>query len=219
MRYHVKGRVIRSENAAKPATQACKWVLSYIRRLPRNSTGLDYGCGKLRYTIPLARRIKKVFAVDSHVQVSRLQKIKGRLSTIPQYASQRLPNVVICTVGQANWRATRYDVALVLNVLSAIPVYRVRIDILRTVWGLVRPGGSMLAVTQFWSSYFRRWERSPSAVEHLDGWLVKSRAGDSFYGLIDLKSLERHCRQAGVNIAETGYCRSGESAYLVGRKD
>jgi hypothetical protein len=77
MRYRVRGCELRSENAAKPASQPSRAVLGWIAGLPAGLVILDYGCGKLRYAGPLAKRARAVMAVDSHVQVSRLQKLEN----------------------------------------------------------------------------------------------------------------------------------------------
>ena len=86
MRYVVRGLEIRTENAAKPIGRASRWVLKWIEGLPSNAVALDYGCGNLRYTVPLAERVRSVYAVDSEYQVRRVQKLGDSYSDLCLYA-------------------------------------------------------------------------------------------------------------------------------------
>jgi 2-polyprenyl-3-methyl-5-hydroxy-6-metoxy-1,4-benzoquinol methylase len=181
------------------------------------ATRLDLGCGKLRYTIPLSRPGKRVVAVDSEVQLSRIQIIAGQRCSIRKYAALNLPNVEIYSTQQTQWRRAQYDYILCSNVLSAIPCYRVRKQLLTEVRGLLKPNGVLLVTTQHRNSYFKLWLRDPRAESYLDGFLVSLRHGASFYGLIPPKTLKRLSARCGLRVIEAGSI--GETAYvLAGRR-
>ena len=214
MHYKVAGLVVKTENAAKPASQACRWVLRWIDDLSKESVALDYGCGKFRYTIPLAKRVSKVYAVDSEVQVKRLQLVDGERTTLKQYAQTRLPKVEVYEVDERGWRRKKYDRILLANVLSTIPVIRRRVDMLSMLRDLLRQDGQLLACTQFRNSYFKTYETNPRAHQRRGGWLVQLGSDSaSYYAIVPLKRLERLCFQAKLRVVHA-YVR-GESAYVV----
>jgi len=74
MRYEiVSGVVIKTENAAKPASQSSGFLKSLLGTLPRVSTSIDYGCGKLRYLDAILEKTDFLTLVDSEIQLSRIQ--------------------------------------------------------------------------------------------------------------------------------------------------
>jgi 2-polyprenyl-3-methyl-5-hydroxy-6-metoxy-1,4-benzoquinol methylase len=213
MHYEVDGLVIRSENAAKPPSQPSKWVMDWIRGLPRGARVLDYGCGKLRYTIPLSRRVRTVVAVDSAQQVSRTQLINKKRTTLVDYVSAKLVNVEVYEVDQGGWQR-EYDRILVANVLSAIPNLAQRIKLLQKLATLVSTKGQLLACNQYRNTYFRDFETNPRAHWRRDGWLVRlSETTASFYAIIPPDKLEALCQKSGLQVSDL-YVR-GESAYAV----
>jgi len=215
MRYEIRGVSIRSENAAKPISQPSKWVLDWIQELPHSAKALDFGCGKFRYTVPLSSVVGRVDAVDSRRQLDRQQVINGKKTSLGEYANKHLSNVRVYSESSAVWRRRRYDVILLTNVLSAIPFRNHRIDILRRLKLTLKQRGKILIVTQFADAHFSSYRQSPRASRYRDGWLVTARSGSSFYATIDLRSLSRHCRDAGLKIAERGVIRRGKSAYIL----
>jgi len=219
MHYRVRQRLVCAENAAKSWMQPSQYVLAWIDALPRRSCVLDFGCGKLRYTIPLCDRVRSVCAVDSAVQVDRVQTIGGVTITARQYAASRLPAVKIYSVDETGWTRNRYDAILCCNVLSAIPLLTVRQRILKKLLAVARDGGLLLATTQYRNSYFTSFASNPRARRHLDGWLVEdprdaNRA--SFYGMVPVHELSRAVAKAGWHVEEA--LTKGESAFVVGMK-
>jgi len=213
MRYVIRGLEIRSENAAKPAGSASRWVLRWIRCLPHDLSGLDIGCGKLRYTIPLSKRIAKVTAVDSSVQLDRLQIVSGRLRSVRLYASESLRNVKIHSLEDSTWRRRRYQVVLCTNVLSAIPCTKTRQRLVRDAFSCLAPDGKLLITTQYRNSHFSGWKTDPKAIPYLDGFLVTGKRGTSFYGLLDAAALTSLCLRCGFRVAQSGHVK--ELAYVV----
>jgi 2-polyprenyl-3-methyl-5-hydroxy-6-metoxy-1,4-benzoquinol methylase len=216
MHYTVRGLEIRSENAAKPASSASHWMLDWIQRQPRGARGLDLGCGKLRYTVPLARRISSVTAVDSVVQLNRRQTLFGKVRTVKDYISASLPNVRARSIDDRSWRRQRYQIILCSNVLSAIPCRVTRRRIVRAAYKCLAPGGKFLLTTQYRNSHFDSWRHNHRAKRYLDGYLVKNDRGVSFYGLLDSNALNRLCTLCGFEVHDSGHER--EIAYVVAGK-
>jgi hypothetical protein len=135
-RYRVRGCEVRSENAAKPAESAGGWLLTWLRRLEPSLDGLDLGCGKLRYTVPLSNRINRVMAVGSQIQVDRVQTSFGCKCTVREY----LPNVSVNATIEREWRRQRYDFILCSNVLSAIPDRRERASLISSAFERLKHG-------------------------------------------------------------------------------
>jgi len=205
MRYKVNGKIIRSENSAKPTNTASKLVLEHIDALPREYNVLDMGCGKLRHTIPLSKRVAHVTAVDSKEQVYRKQVIAGKKSiSIYEYADRYLPNVTIATIGNTRWKRSRFDFVLIAHVLSAIPDIIARINVLRDGANVLkRRTGHMLIVTNFSNTRFRAWEKASRATAYLDGWIIENKKGVSFFGLISVHELIRYCLEIGLRIIQS----------------
>lgn len=189
--------------------------MEWIGTLPRRSRALDYGCGKLRYTIPLSERCKHVWAVDSPDQLDRQQIVCGHKSSVREYGRTWLPNVTVSSVDAFKNRRVSFDVALVTNVLSAIPHRPTRVAILTEIRERLREDGIVLVANQHSNSHFRAWADNPRAERYRDGWLVTSDRGLSFYGLIDPRSVVRHCKQAGLRVLESGTKQRGETAYAL----
>ena len=214
MHYTVNGLLIRAENAAKPVSQPNSFVIEYIARLTGGLTVLDYGCGRFRYTIPLAKMADEVVAVDSEFQLGRMQIIAGEETNLRAYAAEHLPNVTVSDVAARSWQRRRYDFALCTNVLSTVPFPKIRLSILREIRACLRSGtGQVLVSTQFRNTYFKTYASNPSATKHGDGWLIRSRHGAAFYGIIDKDGLAQLCRGAGLTVTESFV--KGESAYVL----
>ena len=216
MRYTVRGLEIRSENAAKPASSAGRWMLDWIRTLPRKTTALDLGCGKLRYTIPLAKHISSVTAVDSKVQLDRKQLLFGKVRSVREYVSTTLRNVQISALEDPAWRHRRYQIVLCTNVLSAVPCRKSRKAILRAAAACLAPRGRLLITTQYRNSHFDGWKATRSAVRYLDGFLVQGKRGASFYGLLDAATLAKLCRASGLRILRAAHVK--ELAYVFAER-
>jgi len=213
MHYKVNGLLIKTENAAKPISQQSQWVLQWISSLPRSSVVLDFGCGKFRYTIPLSKRVASVFAVDSIFQIERTQIINEKKCTLTEYALKYLPNVTVCDVMHKDWQRPKYDYVLCSNVLSTIPSKQKRSQTLKSLLPLLKGDGNILICTQYRNSYFNSYKDNPKANRYLDGWVISSSRGVSFYGIIGPEELRHVCITAGFNVTE---CYSkGESAYVV----
>ena len=189
--------------------------MNLINELPTSFRALDLGCGKLRYSLVLARRVKQVIAVDSPNQVDRIQKIGHEANvTLRQYVDRRCKNVEVYSTDQRTWKRYRYDFVLLANVLSAIPTKRSRIQLLMQARDVMkRRGGHLLIVTNFSNSRFRDWELNDRAIRYGDGWLLEGSRGNSFFGMIPLNRLKAYVREVGLTVLSSGTHRS-EVAYV-----
>jgi hypothetical protein len=213
MRYLARGKEVRSENAAKPACCAGTWMLNWIGGLDEQHSGLDLGCGKLRYTVPLSRRVRSVTAVDSRTQVDREQTLFGTKTSIRRYAGKNLDNVRVCALEESHWRKRHYQVVLCSNVLSAIPSKKARQELLASAYARLARGGTFLVTTQYRNSHFTTWINDPRATRYCDGFLVEGARGTSFYAILDAEALVKLCRGAGFSISKAAHHK--ELAYVL----
>lgn len=212
MRYKFKSVELRTENAAKPYRQRGKWVVDQIEQIPVDAVVLDYGCGKFRYTIPLSRRARRVFAVDSSFQIDREQRIANKRTNLREYARKYLRNVSVLESEADGWRRPRFDFILCANVLSVIPHKSVRIQVLAKLAAVLNKNGQLLVTTQFRNTYFNQCSAKPNATWVRDGWFIRGLRGASFYAIIPPKKLAQLCRTAGLAVSRVG--SKGETAFV-----
>lgn len=216
MRYRVRGLEIRTENAAKPMGQPAKPLTRWLRRLNLVGASLDYGCGKLRYSEALARKSQTITLVDSKIQLDRLQKVGKRQTTVRLFAEKKWPTCRVLEIGEFMRDKQRYDFVLCANVLSAIPDRKIRESVLVGIASSLRSSGQCLFVTQFRNSYFRHAMTLPGATPYMDGWILRTRRGAFYYGMIDKEKLTRLVRKVKLEICEAW--TDGESAYVLAGK-
>lgn len=212
MRYRVKGVEVRSENAAKPHTQRSKVVAAYLKACPTVGSLMDYGCGKLRYSDLLTRIARRVSFVDSDVQLTRRQRIRGRMTTVVQCVSSRYQNARVLTIAQAHRGRARFDRVTCINVLSAIPT----LSELHAALGIIRQRtkrtGVAVFVNQHRNSYFKKFTWGKP---HLFGHLYTGRRGHSYYGVFTMARVRRLLRGRGFRILNAW--QSGEINFVEAR--
>lgn len=195
MHYHVNKYIIESELSAKSTKQTNKNVLEFISKLPSNYEVLDYGCGKLRYSIPLANQTSHVIAIDSIHQIEKKQIIEDYFIAPKDYA---LENLFVQNVDSNGWRGKKYDVVFCTNVLSAIPEDSERFKILCNARNVLKSSGYMYIVVQYRNSYFNQYQFRENAIKHNDGWLInRGNNKCSFYGMMTSEKIIRMCDKAG----------------------
>ena len=213
MHYKAAGFEIRTENAAKPASQPSRYLRNWLLSHSIVSAALDYGCGKLRYTSCLTRIAEFVAVVDSEIQLSRVQTIGGRRTSIREFVRGRWPNVRAYSVSEFSHLKRRFQFALCANVLSAIPHKNTRLTVIALVASRLNQNGMALFVVQSRNSYFKGWSDDPTARQYRDGWLVPSDGRASFYGIITRSKLEALVSEAGMPIVKSWV--HGESSYVL----
>jgi hypothetical protein len=203
MRYKLaSGIEIRTENAAKPESQPSKFLLDLITNLPHVASTFDYGCGKLRYQRAIADTTDVLAIVDSEVQLSRLQVLRGKETSIRNIYKQSNRIHVYSDI-EFQEINTRFQRGFCINVLSVIPSYARRRRVLDLIHGKLRRDGECLFVVQYRNSDFTRMRNMPNAKPWLDGFLVDSLRGYSFYGMIPPERLEGALQRAGFRVRET----------------
>jgi hypothetical protein len=212
--YNAKGMLVKSENAAKPMADAAGPLVEWLRGRPVMESALDYGCGKLRYTPYVAARSRYLGLVDSSEQLDRVQRIDGVETTVRQYAKEKWPGCRIYELTEF-WKGVShtYDFILCANVLSAIPCPKVRARSLRSLRRGLTPRGTVLVVNQHTNSYFKEASSRPEAIAHLDGWLLPSRGGASYYGILTKDKVVELLKRHGFVIAQTWI--DGQSNYVL----
>lgn len=71
MHYRVRRKLIATELAAKPPSQASAHLLAFLKGYKQVQHAPDYGCGKLRYASALATTADSLTLVDSFEQLDR----------------------------------------------------------------------------------------------------------------------------------------------------
>lgn len=212
MRYAAKGHTVDAEHAALSSERGAKWLLDWIALLDPAYRTLDFGCGRLRYSLPLAMRCKSVTIVDSQRQFDRRMTIHGVKASIPEYVASHKNKISTKTVEEFEDEDT-YDFSLCVNVLSAVPSQRARNKILRTLIRALKPGGVALIINQHRNTYFKSYGIREDVIPHLDGWLVPVKGRTCFYGLIHPHDLAERCKKIGIEVVKHG-CK-GESGYVL----
>jgi hypothetical protein len=167
--------------------------------LPQVNRTVDYGCGKLRYVETLLTSTQLLSLVDSEVQLSREQKLRGIQTSIRDvfYGSNQVS--VFNTVEFAESQV-RYDRAFCINVLSAIPLIEARKRLLSEIRRKLEENAECLFVVQYRNSDFTRMAKLPTAQKWLDGFILKSLRGYSFYALIKPQALRAILECAGFEV-------------------
>lgn len=213
MLYKVERLEIHSENAAKPCSQSSAALNRWLRRMPQVQRALDYGCGKLRYTPLIADKCAELALVDSSIQLDRIQKIRGKKTTVRMYAKRRWPRCQIFSIEEFEQCRVRYEFVLCANVLSAIPDQRVRSSALLRIASALAKKGTCLFVSQYRNSYFKEVARSPHAKRHLDGWILETQRGAYYYGILSKEKLIYLVSTHNLSVVQAW--TEGESAYVV----
>lgn len=203
MHYKIRRNIeIRTENAAKPHSQASSFLLGLICGLPAVSATFDYGCGKLRYQRPITETTDTLALVDFEIQLSRTQILHGNKTSI---RTEFMQSNQITVHSDVEFREvkTQFDRGFCINVLSEIPSLKHRSQVAATIRERLRPNGKCLFVVQYRNSDFTRMENMTNAKPWLDRFLVDLLRGYSFYGLIPPARLEMFLRRSGFRICET----------------
>jgi hypothetical protein len=203
MRYRLASGIdIRTENAAKPESQPSKFLLSLIADLPHVASSFDYGCGKLRYQRALADKTDELTLIDSEVQLSRPQFLRGKETSIRNIFKQS-NRIHVYNDVEFQQLNTRFERGFCINVLSVIPSYARRRKVLDAIHEKLTRDAECLFVVQYRNSDFTRMRKMPNAKPWLDGFIIDSFRGYSFYGLIRPDRLEASLKRAGFRIRET----------------
>ena len=177
------GMIIKTENAAKSFQQVSRFLTSLLERLPHVESSFDYGCGKLRYQRAILKRTDTLAVVDSEIQLSRPQRLFGRLDTIRETVA-RSNRVAAYNDTEFQELPSEFDRGFCISVLSVVSILAARRRLLRTIHSHLSASGKCLFVVQYRNSDFTRMSALPNARPWRDGFILDSLRGYSFYGLI-----------------------------------
>jgi hypothetical protein len=212
MHYEIRrGVVVKTENAAKPGTQSSAFLNSLLADMPPVCASIDYGCGKLRYCDAILKRTESLAIIDSEIQLSRMQTLRGMRSTIRD-AVKRSNRIRVYNDVEFHNLNEDFDRAFCINVLSVIPVIAKRRQVMEVIRSHLRPNGICLYVVQYRNSDFDRMRSMPNARPWRDGFLIDSLRGFSFYGLISPDRLISMTKKAGYSIC---HVRRNEGSVYV----
>lgn len=181
MHYILNGITIKSENAAKPEAQASKSVVNYLLDKKGIERILDFGCGKLRYSETLNKIGVSVTYVDSRVQLTRLQTIKGTKTNVVKYVADNYQGALVVPFEEIDHHKEKYQLITCTNVISAIPCEETLKKVLAKINDLLDSDGCAVFVNQHRNSYFKRFL---SGQKRLFGYIYKGKRGYSYYGII-----------------------------------
>jgi hypothetical protein len=169
MRYKLASGIdIRTENAAKPESQPSRFLLGLIADLPHVASTFDYGCGKLRYQRALTDTTDVLAIVDSEVQLSRAQTLRGKETSIRDIFKQS-NRIQVYNDAQFKELGARFDRGFCINVLSVIPSYARRRQALDVIHEKLTRDAECLFVVQYRNSDFTRMTKMSNAKPWLDG--------------------------------------------------
>ena len=181
MEYTVSGNLIRSHNTAKSHTQQSQAVVDYLNSQEPVKSALDFGCGKLRYSDVIVDLCERATFVDSQIQISRTQVIRGEKTTVATYVTRQYPHCKVVAYENLAQNSCRYDFIICTNVLSAIPCKKTLHEVLAHMRRLLRSKGKAVFVNQHCNSYFKKYEKGK---RHLYGYLFSGRNRVSYYGIL-----------------------------------
>ena len=195
MHYRINNILVESDLAAKPTCQINKKMIEIIDNLPKDISVLDYGCGKLRYSIPLSKHVHDVVAIDSSFQVDKKQKRAGLCISPRDYNCK---NLLVDSIESMTWANRKYDVVFCVNVLSAIPFDLEREIVIQNAKNVLKPNGYMLLVVQYRNSYFTGYRSRDDTIRFNDGWLIKRKNNKyAFYGMPSEEKVINMCKDVG----------------------
>lgn len=209
MQYNVAGQLIKSENTAKPHNQQAKAVREYLYSQENVKSILDFGCGKLRYSDVIVSLCKKATFVDSKVQMSRTQTVRGEKTTVEAYIASYYPQCRAVSFEDLEKHSLRYDFITCTNVLSAIPCKNTLNSVLAHIYRLLRRNGKAVFVNQHRNSYFEKFK---SGKRHLYGYIFKGNSRVSYYGILRPEHTEALLKEIGFSVTKA-WC-AGESNFV-----
>jgi len=209
MQYVVFGKIIKTENTAKPYTQKSKHVVDYLLSKAPVKNLLDFGCGKLRYSDVLTQICNKITFVDSELQLYRKQMVRGVYTSVNEYILKNYPSSQCISYEKLDNHEVIYDLIICTNVLSAVPCEKSLKKLLFYIKKSLSNDGVAIFINQYKSSYFSRFS---IGIKHLYGYLYESRNGYSYYGILDKEIIEKILIDAGFFIKKS-WCE-GESTYI-----
>jgi ubiquinone/menaquinone biosynthesis C-methylase UbiE len=125
--------------------------ISFINSLPKNCTVIDIGCGNGRHLLPCAKNCKKVIGLDISTELLKIVKNK--------VYDKKLRNVEFIHSDAVNIpiKNDSIDAVLYIATLHNIPIRYRRINSLKEIHRILKPGGmAIISVWSRWQDKFRQ---------------------------------------------------------------
>lgn len=126
-----------------------------------------------------------------------------RISNLPDDEFEALvpDSEVIDSIDSVEWRNQQYDTIFCTNVLSAVPYYIERLQILKNAKSVLKDSGVLFISTQYRNSYFNTYNERADIQRFIDGWLIpRTNKKYCFYAPITENALSELCVDAGQQI-------------------
>lgn len=182
MHYSVDNKIIKTDITAKSIKQQSQYLVDYIKNMEPVEYCLDYGCGKLRYSLELLKKSAHLTLVDSEIQLKKRQRINGELTTVYDYAQHRLMNTEALNIVEFSNSDTSYDFILCANVLSAIPCKNTHNRILENIKCKLKKNGKCLIVNQYTNSFYSKIAKDKNSTKHLYGFIRSKNNTHTYFG-------------------------------------
>lgn len=196
MHYQIYDIIVKSELAAKPLSQTNKYVIDYILNLSKDFYALDYGCGRLRYSLPISKVVRKTVAVDSIEQIDSYKKIGDQYGRPRDFCSDKL---LVMSIDEMDWNTPQFDIVFCTNVLSAIPFETKRVELLQNAKSVLKRNGILFISVQYRNSYFKEYSSREDVIGYNDGWLIKTKTANqyAFYAGLSAEYVIGLCKKVG----------------------
>lgn len=212
MKYQVMDNIIvDSSRTAKSYLQQSSRVIDLINSFEYVPNILDYGCGKMRYSLSLNDKCAQLTIIDSELQLGKIQMIHGEKSSIRSFVKGKYPEIRVMNNDEILKDNVKYDIIFCSNVLSAIPDTVVRSQLLSTIHDKLKDNGKAYFITQYTNSFYCQLKKRENSFQYLDGILCPSNGRASYYGIIgkeklrELLELHRFNIQKVWNVDQSTY--------------
>lgn len=216
MHYKINDHLIKSESAARSYLQKSKQLVEIINSLDKVDDILDYGCGKLRYSLELRKKCNNLVLIDSAEQINKKQIIHGVNTSVKDYVNNYMADTLLYETSNVSKVNKQFDFILFANVLNSIPCQETQENCLENINKLLKPDGKALFVNQYSNSFFNEIPKKKNVIKHLDGYIVPNRNGVSYYGIIRPDKMELMLNKSNFDILNRKL-KDG-SFYIVARK-
>lgn len=129
---------------------------------------------------------------------SKCQIINGKMMRLLDFYDEAIS---IYSIDSVEWRNQQYDTIFCTNVLSAVPYYIERLQILKNAKSVLKDSGVLFISTQYRNSYFNTYNERADIQRFIDGWLIpRTNKKYCFYAPITENALSELCVDAGLQI-------------------
>lgn len=188
-----------SRTAKSYLQQSCR-VVDFIRSFEFVDSILDYGCGKLRYSLELRDKCDNLSLLDSNVQLNRVQMIHNTKISVKEYISKNYPDIKIISTDEICNVEDKFNIIFCSNVLSAIPDYKIRSNLLYQIYSKLKDDGKAYFITQYTNSFYSKLSKRDNVIQHLDGFISKNGSKSTYYGILGKDKLTELLEKHGFNV-------------------